>query len=102
MRVTEPGLLLKADELPNAGGLLKQAVREVEEAMEKARTRHPVWCRGPYWCAVQAIGHRNLLARLELRTGRRLAPTDPHKPSSHDIERAPGEAASKAPRYRMR
>ncbi|MGW4909177.1 expansin EXLX1 family cellulose-binding protein [Streptomyces sp. NPDC004270] len=33
----------------------------------------------PYWCAVQAIGHRNPLARLEVRTGggwRQLARTD--------------------------
>ncbi|MFE9839174.1 expansin EXLX1 family cellulose-binding protein [Streptomyces sp. NPDC005551] len=33
----------------------------------------------PYWCGIQAIGHRNPLARLEVRTGsgwRRLARTD--------------------------
>ncbi|MEV3907442.1 expansin EXLX1 family cellulose-binding protein [Streptomyces canus] len=33
----------------------------------------------PYWCGVQAIGHRNPLARLEVRTGggwRQLARTD--------------------------
>ena len=33
----------------------------------------------PYWCAVQAIGHRNPLARLEVRSGgswRQLARTD--------------------------
>ncbi|CAM5556917.1 expansin EXLX1 family cellulose-binding protein [Streptomyces purpurascens] len=33
----------------------------------------------PYWCAVQAIGHRNPLARLEVRTGngwRQLTRTD--------------------------
>ncbi|WP_405849745.1 expansin EXLX1 family cellulose-binding protein [Streptomyces sp. NBC_01518] len=33
----------------------------------------------PYWCAVQAIGHRNPLARLEVRAGggwRQLARTD--------------------------
>ncbi|MFC8194384.1 expansin EXLX1 family cellulose-binding protein [Streptomyces sp. NPDC057298] len=33
----------------------------------------------PYWCAIQAIGHRNPLARLEVRTGsgwRQLTRTD--------------------------
>ncbi|MCZ4122269.1 expansin EXLX1 family cellulose-binding protein [Streptomyces sp. H39-S7] len=33
----------------------------------------------PYWCGIQAIGHRNPLARLEVRTGsgwRRLARTE--------------------------
>ncbi len=33
----------------------------------------------PYWCGIQAIGHRNPLARLEVRTGngwRQLARTD--------------------------
>lgn len=46
VRVTRPELLLKADELLKAGGLLKQAIPEVEEAMKKARTRHPEWYRG--------------------------------------------------------
>nr|WP_330293826.1 helix-turn-helix transcriptional regulator [Streptomyces sp. NBC_00576] len=46
VRITRPELLKKADELLNAGGLLTQAIPEVEAAMKKARTRHPEWYRG--------------------------------------------------------
>lgn len=46
VRITRPELLEKADEILDAGGLLKDAIPEVEEAMKKARTRHPEWYRG--------------------------------------------------------
>ncbi|WP_344305271.1 helix-turn-helix transcriptional regulator, partial [Streptomyces turgidiscabies] len=46
VRITRPDLLRKADELLNAGGLLEQAIPEVEEAMKKVRTRHPEWYQG--------------------------------------------------------
>ncbi|WP_405535805.1 helix-turn-helix transcriptional regulator [Streptomyces sp. NBC_00075] len=46
VRITRPELLRKADEVLDAGGLLKEAIPEVEEAMKKARTRHPEWYRG--------------------------------------------------------
>jgi transcriptional regulator with XRE-family HTH domain len=45
VRITRPELLEKADELLDAGGLLREAIPEVEEAMKKARTRHPEWYR---------------------------------------------------------
>jgi transcriptional regulator with XRE-family HTH domain len=45
VRVTRPEFLEKADELLDAGGLLKEAVADVERAMKKARTRHPEWYR---------------------------------------------------------
>lgn len=45
VRITRPELLEKADEILDAGGLLKQAIPEVEEAMRRARTRHPEWYR---------------------------------------------------------
>ncbi|MGY1500182.1 helix-turn-helix domain-containing protein [Streptomyces sp. QTS52] len=46
VRITRPELLEKADDILNAGGLLKDAIPEVEEAMKRARTRHPEWYRG--------------------------------------------------------
>lgn len=46
VRITRPELLRKADEILNAGGLLTDAIPEVEAAMKKARTRHPDWYRG--------------------------------------------------------
>jgi transcriptional regulator with XRE-family HTH domain len=45
VRVTRPEFLEKADELLGAGGLLREAIPEVERAMKKARTRHPEWYR---------------------------------------------------------
>lgn len=45
VRITRPELLLNADEILNAGGLLTDAIPEVEEAMKRARTRHPEWYR---------------------------------------------------------
>ncbi|MFI5689637.1 helix-turn-helix transcriptional regulator [Streptomyces sp. NPDC051636] len=46
VRVTQPELLEKADELLEAGGLLTAAIPDVKEALKKARTRHPEWYRG--------------------------------------------------------
>ncbi|MCT9108020.1 helix-turn-helix transcriptional regulator [Streptomyces mirabilis] len=55
VRVTRPELLEKADELLDAGGLLKQAIPEVREAMKKARTRHPEWYRGYAGMEAEAV-----------------------------------------------
>lgn len=46
VRVPRPELLEKADEILDAGGLLKAAIPELREAMARARTRHPEWYRG--------------------------------------------------------
>lgn len=46
VRVPRPELLERADEVLEAGGLLRAAIPEVQEAMKKARTRHPEWYRG--------------------------------------------------------
>ncbi|GAA3907228.1 helix-turn-helix transcriptional regulator [Streptomyces lacrimifluminis] len=46
VRITRPELLEKADDILNAGGLLKDAIPEVEETMRRARTRHPEWYQG--------------------------------------------------------
>ncbi|MFD5590522.1 helix-turn-helix domain-containing protein [Streptomyces griseorubiginosus] len=45
VRTLRPEVLVKADELLDAGGLLKEVLPEVEQAMAKSRTRHPEWYR---------------------------------------------------------
>ncbi|MFF8450735.1 helix-turn-helix domain-containing protein [Streptomyces leeuwenhoekii] len=55
VRVPRPELLEKADEILDAGGLLKQAIPEVKEAMKRARTRHPEWYRGYAVLESQAV-----------------------------------------------
>lgn len=45
VRTPQPELLEKTDEILDAGGLLKEVIPEVKEAMAKARTRHPEWYR---------------------------------------------------------
>ncbi|MFD7134106.1 helix-turn-helix domain-containing protein [Streptomyces sp. NPDC059894] len=46
VRTIRPEVLEAADELLDSGGLFKQAIPEVREAMARARTRHPEWYRG--------------------------------------------------------
>ncbi|MFE9453578.1 helix-turn-helix transcriptional regulator [Streptomyces sp. NPDC006739] len=46
VRTPQPEFLDKADEVLDAGGLLKEVIPEIKEAMAKARTRHPEWYRG--------------------------------------------------------
>lgn len=45
VRTPQPDFLEKADELLDAGGLLKEVIPDVKEAMARARTRHPEWYR---------------------------------------------------------
>ncbi|MFF1439553.1 helix-turn-helix domain-containing protein [Streptomyces sp. NPDC058295] len=45
VRTIRPEVLEKADELLDAGGLFKEAIPEVREAMSRVRTRHPEWYR---------------------------------------------------------
>jgi transcriptional regulator with XRE-family HTH domain len=55
VRVPRPELLEKADEILDAGGLLKQAIPEVKEAMKRARTRHPEWYRSYAGLEAEAV-----------------------------------------------
>nr|WP_239157822.1 helix-turn-helix transcriptional regulator [Streptomyces sp. SID13726] len=55
VRTLRPEVLLKADELLDAGGLLKEVIPEVEEAMAKARTRHPEWYRSYAGLEAEAV-----------------------------------------------
>ncbi|AOR37161.1 transcriptional regulator [Streptomyces fodineus] len=45
VRTPRPEFLKKADEILNAEGLFIEVVPQVEEAMSRARTRHPEWYR---------------------------------------------------------
>lgn len=55
VRTLRPEVLLKADELLDAGGLLKEVLPEVEEAMAKTRTRHPEWYRSYAGLEAEAV-----------------------------------------------
>ncbi|MEW2558382.1 helix-turn-helix domain-containing protein [Streptomyces griseorubiginosus] len=55
VRTLRPEVLLKADELLDAGGLLKEVLPEVEDAMTRARTRHPEWYRSYAGLEAEAV-----------------------------------------------
>lgn len=55
VRTLRPEVLIKADELLDAGGLLKEVLPEVEEAMAKTRTRHPEWYRSYAGLEAEAV-----------------------------------------------
>ncbi|WP_432018797.1 helix-turn-helix domain-containing protein [Streptomyces sp. 1222.5] len=46
VRTPRPEFLQRADEVLRAEGLFTEVIPQVEEAMAKARTRHPEWYRG--------------------------------------------------------
>ncbi|MER6028596.1 helix-turn-helix transcriptional regulator [Streptomyces sp. NPDC001851] len=46
VRTPRPEFLRQADDILKAEGLLKAVIPQIEEAMTKARTRHPEWYRG--------------------------------------------------------
>ncbi|MEU8467742.1 helix-turn-helix transcriptional regulator [Streptomyces sp. NPDC029006] len=45
VRTPRPEFLQRADEILQADGLFREVIPQVEEAMTKARTRHPEWYR---------------------------------------------------------
>lgn len=55
VRVIRPEVLEKADELLDAGGLLKEAIPELKEALSKVRTRHPEWYRSYAGLEAEAV-----------------------------------------------
>lgn len=55
VRVARPEVLEKADELLDAGGLLKAMIPEIKEGMKKARTRHPEWYRSYAGLEAEAV-----------------------------------------------
>ncbi|MDK0520125.1 helix-turn-helix transcriptional regulator [Streptomyces sp. ML-6] len=46
VRTPQPDFLERADDVLEAGGVLRAATGETREALAKARTRHPEWYRG--------------------------------------------------------
>ncbi|MEV7686632.1 helix-turn-helix domain-containing protein [Streptomyces bungoensis] len=55
VRTPRPEFLERADELLDAAGLFKEVIPQVEEAMTKARTRHPEWYRSYAELEAQAV-----------------------------------------------
>lgn len=55
VRRLRPEVLIKAEELLDAGGLFKAVIPEVEEALTKARTRHPEWYRNYAGLEAEAV-----------------------------------------------
>ncbi|MEU9915129.1 helix-turn-helix transcriptional regulator [Streptomyces sp. NPDC051001] len=55
VRRLRPEVLIKAEELLDAGGLFKEVIPEVEEALAKARTRHPEWYRNYAGLEAEAV-----------------------------------------------
>ncbi|MCX5361646.1 helix-turn-helix transcriptional regulator [Streptomyces sp. NBC_00124] len=55
VRRLRPEVLIKAEELLDAGGLFTEVIPEVEEALAKARTRHPEWYRNYAGLEAEAV-----------------------------------------------
>ncbi|MGW0996730.1 helix-turn-helix domain-containing protein [Streptomyces sp. NPDC002523] len=55
VRTPRPEFLEKADELLDAQGLFKEVIPQVEEAMSRARTRHPEWYRSYAGLEAEAV-----------------------------------------------
>ncbi|MFG2929876.1 helix-turn-helix domain-containing protein [Streptomyces achromogenes] len=55
VRTPRPEFLRKADEILGANGLFLAVIPQVEEAMAKARTRHPEWYRSYAELEAQAV-----------------------------------------------
>ncbi|MEU2056079.1 helix-turn-helix domain-containing protein [Streptomyces bungoensis] len=55
VRTPRPEFLDRADELLKADGLFREVIPQVEEAMTKARTRHPEWYRSYAELESQAV-----------------------------------------------
>ncbi|WP_244162992.1 helix-turn-helix domain-containing protein [Streptomyces bungoensis] len=55
VRTPRPEFLDRADELLKADGLFREVIPQVEEAMTKARTRHPEWYRSYAGMEAEAV-----------------------------------------------
>ncbi|WP_369377193.1 helix-turn-helix domain-containing protein [Streptomyces sp. cg36] len=55
VRTTQPDFLDKADDVLEAGGVLRVARKAIERAQAKARTRHPAWYRNYALLEAEAI-----------------------------------------------
>ncbi|MFG3291292.1 helix-turn-helix domain-containing protein [Streptomyces sp. NPDC048179] len=89
VRVPQPDMLVKADELLEGGGLLGAAVPELKEAMKRARTRHPEWYRGYAGLEAQAVSlydysTMGVLGLLQTEDYSRAVFTQRHPPLDED------------------
>ncbi|MFM9371416.1 helix-turn-helix domain-containing protein [Streptomyces sp. Da 82-17] len=55
VRIPQPDFLRVADEVLDAGGVLRATIPDVQEALSRARTRHPEWYRGYAEMEAQAV-----------------------------------------------
>ncbi|MET9081547.1 helix-turn-helix transcriptional regulator [Streptomyces sp. NPDC004237] len=89
VRVPQPDMLVKADELLGAGGLLVAALPELREAMKRARTRHPEWYRSYAGLEAQAVSlydysTMGVLGLLQTEDYSRAVFTQRHPPLDED------------------
>ncbi|MFD4599127.1 helix-turn-helix domain-containing protein [Streptomyces sp. NPDC058464] len=89
VRVPQPDMLVKADELLEGGGLLGAAVPELKEAMKRARTRHPEWYRGYAGLEAEAVSlydysTMGVLGLLQTEDYSRAVFTQRHPPLDED------------------
>ncbi|MEU2716130.1 helix-turn-helix transcriptional regulator [Streptomyces sp. NPDC007205] len=85
VRVPRPEFLRQADEILGAEGLLKVVIPEVEEAMTKARTRHPEWYRSYAALEAEAVSLHDystmgMLGLLQTEAYSRAVFTQRHPP----------------------
>lgn len=68
VRTPRPDFLVKADPILNANGLLIAVIPEVEDAMRRARTRHPEWYRDHAETEAQAVELHHYCNKRRART----------------------------------
>ncbi|MFB0617014.1 helix-turn-helix domain-containing protein [Streptomyces sp. AGS-58] len=101
VRTPRPEFLQRADEVLGAGGLLKEVIPQVEEAMTKARTRHPEWYRGYAALEAQAVSLHDystmgVLGLLQTEEYSRAVFTQRHPPLDEEtIERRVADRLSR-------
>ncbi|WP_240468156.1 helix-turn-helix domain-containing protein [Streptomyces dangxiongensis] len=101
VRTPRPEFLQRADEVLGAGGLLKEVIPQVEEAMTKARTRHPEWYRGYAELEAQAVSLHDystmgVLGLLQTEEYSRAVFTQRHPPLDEEtIERRVADRLSR-------
>ncbi|MFJ7152087.1 helix-turn-helix domain-containing protein [Streptomyces sp. NPDC100445] len=101
VRTPRPEFLQRADEILGAGGLLNEVIPQVEEAMAKARTRHPEWYRGYAELEAQAVSLHDystmgVLGLLQTEEYSRAVFTQRHPPLDEEtIERRVADRLSR-------
>ncbi|MFE8011236.1 helix-turn-helix transcriptional regulator [Streptomyces antibioticus] len=89
VRTVRLEVLEAADDLLDAGGLLRQAIPEVREAVARARTRHPEWYRGYAVLEAEAVALHDystmgILGLLQTEDYSRAVFTQRHPPLNEE------------------